>query len=69
MKGVETIPRLLGSGARKASYRPIRMISYAVDYTLNWRIWRWSGGHNRGDAGLNPLGYHISNLAYHQNTP
>lgn len=34
----------------KHMYRPVRVISYTIDYHL---------------SGLNPLGYHISNIIYH----
>jgi len=63
--GIENIPRLLGIGKKRISYRPIRMISYAVDYTLNEKLWRDSGKYEGSNEGLNPLGYHISNLFYH----
>lgn len=65
IRGIERIPDLLGLGGNKAYYRPIRMISYAVDYTLNNKVWRSAGGYWGNDKGLNPLGYHISNIAYH----
>ncbi len=65
IRGVEKIPRLLGMGKWRASYRPVRMISYAVDYTLNKKLWRHVGRYEGWDEGLNPLGYHISNCLYH----
>ena len=65
IRGIENIPRLLGIGKWRVSYRPTRMISYAVDYTLNQKLWRSSGEYGGYDEGLNPLGYHISNCVYH----
>jgi len=65
IRGIEKVPRLLGIGKRRVSYRPMRMISYAVDYTLNKELWRDTGKYEGGDDGLNPLGYHVSNLFYH----
>ena len=44
------IPHYLLSGIDKAPYRPLRWISYAIDYQF---------------SGLNPVAYHISNIAYH----
>jgi Flp pilus assembly protein TadD len=41
------------------------MISYAVDYTLNQKLWKHLGSYGGWDAGLNPLGYHLANCAYH----
>jgi len=67
IRGIEKIPSLLGIGKRRISYRPVRMISYAVDYTLNKKLWRYLG-YAGDDKGLNPLGYHISNLVYHMLT-
>jgi tetratricopeptide (TPR) repeat protein len=64
--GVGKIPQLLGMGGRWGSaYRPVRMISYAIDYSLNEWIWGkvWGGG--RKEAGLTPAGYHIGNWVYH----
>ncbi len=65
MRGVEKIPGLLGVGKKRAQYRPLRMISYAVDYTLNQKLWKHLGGYEDWDEGLNPLGYHIANYVYH----
>ncbi len=64
--GVGKIPQLLGMGGGWGSaYRPVRMISYAIDYSLNEWIWGkvWGGG--RKEAGLTPAGYHIGNWVYH----
>jgi len=63
IRGIEKVPYLLGIGTGRVSYRPIRTISYALDYTLNKKLWR--GKYKGDDEGLNPLGYHISNLFYH----
>lgn len=68
IRGIEKIPRLLGVGKWRVSYRPIRMVSYAVDYTLNVKLWRHVEGYEGSDPGLNPLGYHMSNLFYHMLT-
>jgi len=65
IRGIEKIPRLLGIGKGKISYRPVRMVSYALDYSLNKGLWRAAGGYEGRDKGLNPLGYHISNIVYH----
>jgi len=65
IRGVEKIPGQLGLGKNKAQYRPLRMISYAVDYTLNQKLWKHVGSYEGWDAGLNPLGYHLANCAYH----
>ncbi len=65
IRGIENIPRLLGLTTGRTSYRPIRMVSYAIDYTLNEKLWRHLGKCPGPDKGLCPLGYHISNIAYH----
>jgi tetratricopeptide (TPR) repeat protein len=65
MRGVEKIPGLLGVGKKRAQYRPLRMISYAVDYTLNQKFWKHVGSYEGWDEGLNPLGYHLANCVYH----
>jgi tetratricopeptide (TPR) repeat protein len=64
--GVGKIPQLLGmEGGWGSAYRPVRMISYAIDYSLNELIWGkiWGGG--RKEAGLTPAGYHMGNGVYH----
>lgn len=48
--GVENIPAMLAQEAGRCNYRVLRHISYALDYS----VW-----------GLNPLGYHITNLVMH----
>ena len=65
IRGIDKIPLLLGMGEKRVSYRPIRAISYAVDFSLNRKFWRYFGRHERHNKGLNPFGYHISNLVYH----
>jgi tetratricopeptide (TPR) repeat protein len=47
---LENISYLLGVYTSDPSYRPMRFISYAIDYYF------W---------GLNPVGYHISNILFH----
>jgi len=47
---LKNIPYLLGITTGNTSYRPLRFISYAVDYYF------W---------GLNPVGYHLSNILLH----
>jgi tetratricopeptide (TPR) repeat protein len=47
---LKNIPYLLGVKGGGASYRPLRSISYAIDYYF------W---------GLNPVGYHLSNILFH----
>ena len=65
IKGVQRIPNLLGFGKQKVFYRPVRTVTYALDYTLNKNLWHFFGGYEGYDKGLNPLGFHISNIAYH----
>ncbi len=65
IRGITNIPRLLGVSTGHVSYRPIRMISYALDYTLNETVWWRLGGCEGPDKGLCPVGYHIANIAYH----
>ena len=47
---LKNIPYLLGITTGNVSYRPLRFISYAIDYYF------W---------GLNPVGYHLSNILLH----
>jgi tetratricopeptide (TPR) repeat protein len=65
IRGVEKLPRLLGFGRGKLSYRPMRVLSYALDYTLNEKLWYYVGNYQGREKGLNPLGFHISNIAFH----
>ncbi len=63
--GIENIPRLLLSGKLSAYYRPLRTISYTLDYTLNKKFWYRFANQQWTDRGLVPFGYHISNIFYH----
>ena len=65
IKGIQKIPNLLGYGKRRFFYRPVRTITYALDYSLNKNVWHFFGTFKGPDKGLNPLGYHISNIFYH----
>ena len=65
IRGIEKIPRIINLEKWRTSYRPVRMVSYALDYTLNQKLWRTAGGYRGGDAGLNPFGFHLSNCVYH----
>lgn len=65
IRGIDKIPQLLGIGESRVSYRPMRMITYALDYTLNERVWQHLLGYREPEAGLNPAGFHISNWIYH----
>lgn len=49
IQDLKNIPRILGVTGRH-SYRPLREISYTLDYQF---------------TGLNPVGYHLSNILYH----
>jgi tetratricopeptide (TPR) repeat protein len=44
------VPSYLFSGIDNAPYRPLRWMSYAIDYQF---------------SGLKPVAYHVSNIAYH----
>ncbi|MCX5884517.1 MAG: tetratricopeptide repeat protein, partial [Proteobacteria bacterium] len=50
IRSLKNIPGMLGVGTGWTAYRPFRLISYAVDYYF------W---------GLNPAGYHLSNVLFH----
>ncbi len=65
IRGIEKLPRLMGIDTGKLSYRPIRMFSYALDYTLNEKLWYYVGNYQGSEKGLNPLGFHISNITFH----
>ncbi|MDX1778590.1 MAG: hypothetical protein R3339_06900, partial [Thermodesulfobacteriota bacterium] len=65
IKGIQKIPDLLGYGKRMVFYRPVRTITYALDYSLNKNVWHFFGTYKGLDKGLNPLGYHLSNIFYH----
>ena len=45
IRGIEKLPRLLGVETGRLSYRPIRMVSYALDYTLNEKLWHYFGNY------------------------
>ncbi len=50
-KGLERIPRILGlEGDNACIYRPVRFVSFALDYSI---------------AGESPAYFHFSNLVYH----
>jgi tetratricopeptide (TPR) repeat protein len=49
IRDLKNIPRMFGVTGRYF-YRPLREISYAIDYQL---------------TGLNPMGYHLFNIFYH----
>jgi Flp pilus assembly protein TadD len=53
IRSLKNIPRMIGFYEGKfhmPRYRPVRVISYAIDYFFSHR---------------NPIGYHISNILYH----
>jgi Flp pilus assembly protein TadD len=50
VKHIEKIPTYFFTSFEKIPYRPLRMITYAIDYQL---------------TGLNPVGYHISSIVFH----
>ena len=68
IKGIQKVPSIF-SLKKLGSYRPVRMASYALDYSLNQQLWRHLEGMSGKDEGyewgLNPFGYHFSNLLYH----
>ena len=68
LSGIENIPHHLLSGRILAYYRPMRAISYALDYTLNREFWHRFARHQWHHRGLVPLGYHVSNVFYHMVT-
>ena len=65
IRGIENASRLLGIGKKSAFYRPLRTVSHALDYTLNKTLWHNAGGYRGDDEGINPFGYHLSNVVYH----
>ncbi|MBC8176317.1 MAG: tetratricopeptide repeat protein [Deltaproteobacteria bacterium] len=50
IRSLKNIPAILGFDDGWPNYRPIRTLSYFIDYFI---------------SGLNPISYHISNVAYH----
>jgi Flp pilus assembly protein TadD/uncharacterized membrane protein len=65
LTGIENIPRLLLAGKLSSYYRPLRTISYTLDYTLNKKFWHRFANQHWTDRGLVPFGYHLSNIFYH----
>ena len=69
IRGLHNIPFIFGLKERVGSYRPVRMASYALDYFINQHLWSHFealiGRYDGYDWGLNPFGYHFSNLFYH----
>ena len=65
IRGIEKIPRFLSLKRLRSDHRPVRGISYTVDYTLNKKLWHHLYSYEGLDKGLNPVGYHIANCAYH----
>jgi len=53
IKSFKNIPQILGITEGRIPYRPVRNLSYTIDYFF---------------SGLNPLGYHIFNILYHSIT-
>lgn len=50
IRSLGNIPRIIGLTGDRPLYRPVRHVSYALDYFV---------------SGLNPVGYHVSNILYH----
>ena len=50
IRNLARVPSYLFSGMDNAPYRPLRWVSYAIDYQF---------------SGLNPVAYHVSNIVYH----
>lgn len=69
IKGLNKLPFIFGLKEKIGSYRPVRMASYALDYFINQHLWSrlkgLVGRYDGYDEGLNPFGYHFSNLVYH----
>ena len=69
IKGLHNLPRILGIKKKTGAYRPVRMASYALDYSINQHLWSQLKGlvgrYDGYDQGLNPFGYRFSNLVYH----
>jgi tetratricopeptide (TPR) repeat protein/uncharacterized membrane protein len=63
--GIENVPRLLLAGKLSSYYRPLRTVSYTLDYTLNKKFWYRFADRQWTDRGLVPFGYHVSNIFYH----
>lgn len=69
IKGLHNLPRILGIKKKTGAYRPVRMASYVLDYSINQHLWSQLKGlvgrYDGYDQGLNPFGYRFSNLVYH----
>lgn len=50
VRQLDKLPSYFFSGMEKIPYRPLRMITYAIDYQF---------------TGLNPFGYHVSSIFFH----
>lgn len=61
----DDIPRFLSPGKIATYYRPLRTISYRLDYTLNKIFWHRFASRQWTDPGIVPIGYHIANIFYH----
>lgn len=68
-RSLHDLPYIFGLKKNIISYRPVRMASYVLDYFSNKHIWNnfesLVGRYEGYDVGLNPFGYHFSNLVYH----
>ena len=69
IRSLHNFPFIFGFKKNVISYRPVRMASYVLDYFSNKHLWSHFeslvGRYEGYDGGLNPFGYHISNLFYH----
>ena len=50
LPSLQDVSNIISVFTQKSGYRPIRTLSYAIDYHF---------------SGVNPISYHISNIAYH----
>ncbi|OGP88512.1 MAG: hypothetical protein A2156_03560 [Deltaproteobacteria bacterium RBG_16_48_10] len=50
IQSIKNIPSILGLATFRYPYRPLRELSYAIDYQF---------------TGLNPVGFHLFNIVYH----
>ena len=69
IRSLHSLPLIFSFKKNVISYRPVRMASYVLDYFSNKYLWSHceslAGRYEGYDGGLNPFGYHISNLVYH----
>jgi len=69
IRSLHNLPFVSGFRKNMISYRPVRMVSYVLDYFTNRHLWSHFkslvGGYEGYDEGMNPFGYHFSNLVYH----